>query len=215
MSTMREYIRSWQKLTSLSQTPVPYRTWGHPSMSTWARLVRFIPESGGPVLLGEPVDADIDVGLAMYTGEVVEVEVFDGCSVLAPGVRTGTRAKVGRLLSPVSHAEVGTIRCVGLNVSVLSLLSSLTLIHSKVRHACSRSGTAHAGSPECIPEARTSAYRTTSRSNLYSKGLRKRQCGGLGERDGFDNWQELQGCSGRRRDGIPPWVLGHSRVMSM
>ena len=68
-------------------------------------------------LLGEPVDANQDVGLAIRKGETVEVKVFSGKSALNPGDLTDKVEKVGRLLSPLSQEEVGTIRCIGLNVS--------------------------------------------------------------------------------------------------
>ncbi|KAI5476276.1 hypothetical protein MNV49_007913 [Pseudohyphozyma bogoriensis] len=85
-------------------------------MSSWSRLVRFLPADAGTTpLIGEPVDAALDVGLAIYEGKQVEVELFDGSSVLSPGTKTGEKAIVGKLLSPVSEEEVGTIRCVGLN----------------------------------------------------------------------------------------------------
>lgn len=38
--------------------------------------------------------------------------------VLDPGEPNGKIEIIGRLLSPVSAAEVGTIRCIGLNVSL-------------------------------------------------------------------------------------------------
>lgn len=86
-------------------------------MATFQRLVRFVPKSGGEPLIGEPVERDQDVGLATYAGEPVEVEVFAGRSVLEPGERTGKKEQVERLLSPLAASEVGTIRCIGLNVS--------------------------------------------------------------------------------------------------
>ena len=70
------------------------------------------------VLLGEPVDAAIDVGLAVRKGQDVTVNVYSGSSVLDAGSPTGETAVVGRVLSPLTRREVGTIRCIGLNVSV-------------------------------------------------------------------------------------------------
>ncbi|KAK1926854.1 putative mitochondrion protein [Papiliotrema laurentii] len=85
-------------------------------MSTYTRLVRFLPSSSsGAPLIGEPVDPNVDVGLALRDGKSVEVEVLSGSSVLEPGSRTGAKVAIGRLLSPISKAEIGTIRCVGLN----------------------------------------------------------------------------------------------------
>ena len=59
---------------------------------------------------------DIDVGLALRQGEEdVQVDVFSGRSLLAPGTPTGTRAHIGQIFSPLAQHEVGTIRCIGLN----------------------------------------------------------------------------------------------------
>jgi len=46
----------------------------------------------------------------------VLVNVFSGSSVLAPGQDTGSTVAIDRVLSPLSSDEVGTIRCIGLNV---------------------------------------------------------------------------------------------------
>ncbi|KAF2663229.1 hypothetical protein BT63DRAFT_430425 [Microthyrium microscopicum] len=82
----------------------------------YSRLVRFIPKSSpGTVLIGQPVDDSLDVGLATRKGEEVEVRVFSGSSALSPGELTNKREKVGTLLSPISREEIGTIRCIGLN----------------------------------------------------------------------------------------------------
>ncbi|WVQ87874.1 hypothetical protein IAS59_001605 [Cryptococcus gattii] len=84
-------------------------------MSSFSRLVRFIPKSSSTPLIGEPVNADLDVGLAAYESKPIEVEVFSGTSVLKPGEKTGKKEIVERLLSPLAQSEVGTIRCIGLN----------------------------------------------------------------------------------------------------
>ncbi|TXT07431.1 hypothetical protein VHUM_03151 [Vanrija humicola] len=84
-------------------------------MSSYARLVRFIPTGSSTPVIGEPVDAAVDVGIATYEGKPVEVNVLSGSSVLSPGERTGKTATVDKLLSPLAAEEVGTIRCIGLN----------------------------------------------------------------------------------------------------
>lgn len=87
-------------------------------MSSFSRLIRFIPSGSTAPLIGEPVDKSLDVGLASYDGQPIQVDVFSGPSVLSPGERTGKTATVAKILSPLSVSEVGTIRCIGLNVSV-------------------------------------------------------------------------------------------------
>ncbi|GAA5880923.1 hypothetical protein JCM5296_003091 [Sporobolomyces johnsonii] len=85
-------------------------------MSTWSRLVRFHPRSSPTsTLVGEPIDPSLDVGLAAYEGKEIEVDVYEGSSILKAGEKTGRREVVERLLSPVGEDEVGTIRCIGLN----------------------------------------------------------------------------------------------------
>jgi hypothetical protein len=89
-------------------------------MSSYSRLIRFFPKaskSPGP-LVGEPTDPGQDVGLASYESKSIEVEVFSGGSILNPGNRTGEKVFVDRLLSPLAENEVGTIRCIGLNVGL-------------------------------------------------------------------------------------------------
>jgi len=83
-------------------------------------IVRFVPKGDeSKVLLGEPVDAAVDVGAAVRKGEEVQVRVYSGGSVLDAGSPTGETAVVGRVLSPLARKEVGTIRCIGLNVSAV------------------------------------------------------------------------------------------------
>ena len=67
------------------------------------------------MLIGQPVDENIDVGLAVKEGKEVSVDVFSGSSVLSAGSPTGKIEKIGTLLAPLGQSEVGTIRCVGLN----------------------------------------------------------------------------------------------------
>ncbi|PYH46408.1 fumarylacetoacetate hydrolase family protein [Aspergillus saccharolyticus JOP 1030-1] len=84
--------------------------------STFSRLVRFVPKSNPTkILIGEPVDASIDVGLAVYKGQEVSVHPFSGSSVLNPGQKTDATETIERILSPLAQSEVGTIRCIGLN----------------------------------------------------------------------------------------------------
>jgi hypothetical protein len=89
---------------------------------SFSRLVRFVPKSNPLlVLVGEPEDAHQDVGLATRSGQSVKVRVFSGTSMLQPGYATHRVEEVGRLLSPVSQQEIGTIRCIGLNVGTESV----------------------------------------------------------------------------------------------
>ncbi|KAF5671209.1 bifunctional 4-hydroxyphenylacetate degradation enzyme [Fusarium heterosporum] len=86
------------------------------SSSSFRRLVRFVPKSdSSTILIGEPSQEDVDVGLAIREGKDIDVNVFSGQSVLSPGSRTDRIESVDRILSPLAQDEVGTIRCIGLN----------------------------------------------------------------------------------------------------
>ncbi|BDD64333.1 hypothetical protein MAP00_009160 [Monascus purpureus] len=79
-------------------------------------LVRFTPKSNpAKILIGQPVESGLDVGVAIRNGLDVAVKVFSGPSVLSPGKETSVTETIGRLLSPLAQNEVGTIRCIGLN----------------------------------------------------------------------------------------------------
>jgi hypothetical protein len=80
--------------------------------------VRFIPSSDpSKVLIGQPVQHEIDVGKALRDGKQVDVSIFSGTSVLQAGSDTGNVESIQRILSPLAQSEIGTIRCIGLNVS--------------------------------------------------------------------------------------------------
>ncbi|KAJ5122120.1 hypothetical protein N7526_009057 [Penicillium atrosanguineum] len=81
----------------------------------WKRWVRF-KAANGSIYGGEPVDADVDVGLALAEKRDVAVKVVTGASALDYDVSfTGEVKFIDELLSPVSQAEAGTVRCIGLN----------------------------------------------------------------------------------------------------
>jgi 2-keto-4-pentenoate hydratase/2-oxohepta-3-ene-1,7-dioic acid hydratase in catechol pathway len=79
-------------------------------------LVRFAPRSNpSTILIGQPRDGQLDVGLALRDSQEVEVDVYSGSSVLSPGEATGRQAIIERLFAPLPQSLVGTIRCIGLN----------------------------------------------------------------------------------------------------
>ncbi|KAH6692256.1 hypothetical protein F5X68DRAFT_250458 [Plectosphaerella plurivora] len=80
----------------------------------WDRLVRFV-STDGRVLCGQPIDPDVDVGLALASGQPLEAQVLSGASALDDADFTGEVAIIQKLLSPISASEVGTIRCIGMN----------------------------------------------------------------------------------------------------
>ena len=81
-------------------------------------LVRFTPKSdSSKILIGQPSDENVDVGVAVREGKEVSVDVFSGTSILSPGESSGQSAVIGTVLSPLTQVEAGAIRCIGLNVS--------------------------------------------------------------------------------------------------
>ena len=91
------------------------------SNQTCTGLLRFIPKSdSSKVLIGQPEDESVDVGLALYKGQDVKVNVFSGTSALEPGSATGKTESIDKILSPITQKEAGAIRCIGLNVSLVA-----------------------------------------------------------------------------------------------
>lgn len=85
-------------------------------------LVRFVPRRRqNCILIGEPLNPDIDVGTEVRNGHDVKVRVFSGSSVLDAGSETGVIESIDRILSPLATSEVGTIRCIGLNVRAYTI----------------------------------------------------------------------------------------------
>lgn len=96
-------------------------------------LVRFTPKSDSTkVLIGQPTDESVDVGVAVREGKEVSVDVFSGSSVLSPGEPSGQTAVIDKVLSPLTQVEAGTIRCIGLNVSiqVRPTIHAILIVHS-------------------------------------------------------------------------------------
>jgi hypothetical protein len=163
------------------------------AMSTYARLVRFIPTSSSTPLIGEPVDATQDVGVASYNSEPVEVEVFSGNSILNPGERTGKKELVERLLSPLSQDEVGTIRCIGLNARIISYPPrSHGLMDFPVRSPRKRSRSCDPRRTRPLHEAKHFACRSSSRPHGHPPSVRQGQCSGLRVRARRSDWQAVQ-----------------------
>ncbi|GFZ47362.1 hypothetical protein JCM24511_05105 [Saitozyma sp. JCM 24511] len=81
-------------------------------MSAWTRLVRFIGQDG-QVYLGQPVNASIDVGLAVISGETVVANVIKGD--IYSGTVSSKEVTIKKLLPPVTRDECSIIRCLGLN----------------------------------------------------------------------------------------------------
>lgn len=100
--------------------------------------------SSSTVLVGQPVDSEIDVGVAVRKGQDVKVKVFSGSSVLSPGSPTDKVEVIDRVLSPLSQQEVGTIRCIGLNYREHAAEAGMAVPNVPVVFMCVPSPLAHA-----------------------------------------------------------------------
>jgi hypothetical protein len=110
------------------------------SIPQFQRLVRFVPKSDtNKVLVGEPTDETLDVGRALRQGCRVDVLTWTGSSILEPGNRTDHVEAVDRVLSPLARHEVGTIRCIGLNVCLVPTRKYEDSLTAIVRSARGRS----------------------------------------------------------------------------
>ncbi|KAK8843928.1 hypothetical protein IAR55_006720 [Kwoniella newhampshirensis] len=84
--------------------------------STWLRLIRFIATEDGEEHLGEPVDVDIDIGLAYHDSVPILAYVLNALTPWDPLAHlTGTVLTVKTLLAPVTPQQAGTIRATGLS----------------------------------------------------------------------------------------------------
>jgi 2-keto-4-pentenoate hydratase/2-oxohepta-3-ene-1,7-dioic acid hydratase in catechol pathway len=81
----------------------------------------------------------VDVGVATRKGEDVKVRVYSGTSVLTAGSATDRIETIGRLLSPLSQQEVGTIRCIGLNYVNHAKEANMALPNEPVLFMCVQS----------------------------------------------------------------------------
>lgn len=88
-----------------------------PCTPLWSRAIRFIAVEDDSVHVGEPIDAQLDVGLATFAGDEIKVNELAGASLLDLETQfTGNVLTVKTVLSPITEDETSSIRCVGLNV---------------------------------------------------------------------------------------------------
>ncbi|KAL6903170.1 hypothetical protein GGI43DRAFT_401417 [Trichoderma evansii] len=81
----------------------------------WNRLIRF-EDINGKERYGEPVDDDLDVGIALHRGEDVYARIVRTESALdLSAALSADIIQVKKLLAPLKPHEAGTIRCIGLN----------------------------------------------------------------------------------------------------
>ena len=85
------------------------------SLTSWDRLVRYVPAKDNSIRYGEPILpnglADVD-GLAQ-NGQL-EVAILQGANIFE-AKPTGEKEIVKHLLGPLRSVDVPIIRCIGLN----------------------------------------------------------------------------------------------------
>ncbi|KAI0034091.1 hypothetical protein K488DRAFT_77464 [Vararia minispora EC-137] len=86
-----------------------------PIRTQWSRLIRFVALETSEIHIGEPVDATLDVGLAISQKRLVKAYEILG-SALDPAAQVSQNIlTVQQLLSPLSRDQIGLVRCLGLN----------------------------------------------------------------------------------------------------
>ena len=107
-------------------------------MSSWTRLIRFV-DTDGQERLGQPVDADLDVGKATSSGKTVEANIIEGS--IFDGKVTEEKAtvkKVSLLDSAESRGwltQMSLVTFTGLETRVLYYSLSWAELQRLVRHS--------------------------------------------------------------------------------
>ncbi|KAG4423092.1 hypothetical protein IFR04_003729 [Cadophora malorum] len=99
----------------------------------WERFVRFTAEDY-QIYCGEPVDPELDIGLAFLAKEPIQLKVLDTNSALELNTSfTGEVKTATSILTPLTPQEIGTVRCVGLNYTDHAAEMNLPLpIHPEI-----------------------------------------------------------------------------------
>ncbi|KAF8592724.1 hypothetical protein K439DRAFT_1400729 [Ramaria rubella] len=82
---------------------------------SWTRLIRFVAAETNRIHIGQPVDAQLDVGLAVHAKKTVKAHEIIGSVLDANAKLTDRVLTVATLLEPLSREQVKLVRCLGLN----------------------------------------------------------------------------------------------------
>ncbi|ETW84023.1 hypothetical protein HETIRDRAFT_449610 [Heterobasidion irregulare TC 32-1] len=86
-----------------------------PIKTHWTRLIRFVAAETSQVHIGQPVEAALDVGLAISQRKTVQAYEIIG-SALNPDSQVSRNVlTVKELLAPLSREQIKIVRCLGLN----------------------------------------------------------------------------------------------------
>ncbi|KAH8999073.1 fumarylacetoacetate hydrolase [Lactarius akahatsu] len=86
-----------------------------PVKTQWTRLIRFVAAETSKIHIGQPIDPQLDVGLAVVNNKRVLAHEILGSPFDAAAQLTKNILSVKTLLSPLSREQIGLARCLGLN----------------------------------------------------------------------------------------------------
>jgi len=84
---------------------------------SWTRLIRFVAVETKRIHIGQPIEPNLDVGLAIHSKQVVKAHEIVGSALDTHAKLTDKVLTVATLLEPLSRDQVGLVRCLGLNYS--------------------------------------------------------------------------------------------------
>ncbi|KAJ7591481.1 fumarylacetoacetate hydrolase [Mycena floridula] len=88
-----------------------------PIRTQWTRLIRFVAAETSQVHIGQPLDPNLDVGLAAYEGKTFQAHEIIGSALDASSQVSSKVLTVKQLLAPLTREQVKFVRCLGLNYS--------------------------------------------------------------------------------------------------
>jgi len=88
-----------------------------PIRTQWTRLIRFVAAETSIVHIGEPVDPNLDIGVAAHQGLPIKAYEIIGSALDSSAQVTKKVLTVKHLLTPLSRSQIGFVRCLGLNYS--------------------------------------------------------------------------------------------------
>ncbi|KAI9467050.1 hypothetical protein BJY52DRAFT_1208552 [Lactarius psammicola] len=86
-----------------------------PVKTKWTRLIRFVAAETSKIHIGQPIDPQLDVGLAVTSNKQVLAHEILGSPLDPAAQLTKNILSVRTLLSPLSREQIGLARCLGLN----------------------------------------------------------------------------------------------------
>lgn len=86
-----------------------------PIKTHWTRLIRFVAAETSQVHIGQPVEAALDVGLAISQRKTVQAYEIIGSALNPDSQVSHNVLTVKELLAPLSREQIKIVRCLGLN----------------------------------------------------------------------------------------------------